>query len=94
MFIDKNQLVMPWTIPAYYGYDDALKLIVEPGQQIQLKDVMPFKGGYNNVKQLTNDAIVFLSKTFDQFAHDGLLVSESYLCYGVEINARLLPRDS
>ncbi len=76
IFIDKNQLVMPWMIPAYYGYDDGLKLIVEPGQQIPLKDVRPFKGGCN-VQQLTNNAIQFLYKTFDQFANDdGLLVSQ------------------
>ncbi len=76
MFIDKNQLVMPWTIPAYYGYDDGLKLIVEPNEQIPLKDVRPFKGGCN-VQQLTNNAVQFLCKTFDQFANDdGLLVSQ------------------
>ncbi len=76
MFIDKNQLVMPWMIPAYYGYDADLKLIVEPGHQIPLNDVRPFKGGGYNLQQLTNHAQTFLRKTFEQFANsDGLLVS-------------------
>ncbi len=79
MFIDKNQLVIPWTIPAHYGYDDALKLIVEPGQQTLLKDIRPFDGGGFNVQQLTDDAITFLCKTFDQFSHDGILVSEEFV---------------